>query len=510
MIVPALFSLLLAPGRLGGRRQRREAARARLVLEAVVSVRLRVMIDGVTRTLLMAMLLVPLAHASAGEEGEATPAPTPASTPELAPEETPVVPPPTPAPPPPEITPTPTHAPAPVEVVPEPAVLPPDAPRLFLDCELCDEKYMRKRVGFVVYVRDRADADVHALVTSRATGAGGLELTARFIGLGRFADMGEDVSTAFVSPLATEHDLRKELARVLRVGLARFAARTRVGRELDVSWASQTTPPTERDPWDHWVTTVAANGNSVGESSYTQSRAAASVSAARVTELWKIRSSAYLYLYETRFDLGDDTVVESFRRDVGGSALVGRSLGEHVTLGVRPSWSGSTYTNIRSQYAGSGVAEWSVFPYSESTRRALVFQYALRGERPFYYEETIFGKRDEVLFAESARGTLALTQPWGTVALAVSGSHYLHDISKASLVSQLSLDLRIARGLSLTVSGSFSVVRNQLFLAKGAATDEEILLRRRQLATNYNYSTLVGLSYTFGSIYTPVVNTRLE
>lgn len=468
------------------------------------------MINEVTRPLLMAMLLLPFAHASAGQEGEATPTPTPAATPELAPEETPVVLPPTPAPPPPEITPAPTHAPAPVEVAPEPAVLPPDAPRLFLDCAMCDQKYMRKHVAFVVYVRDRADGDVHALVTSRATGAGGLELTARFIGLGRFADMGEDVSTTFVSPLATKDDLRKELARALRLGLARFASRTRVGPELDVSWASQAAPFTERDPWDHWVMSVGANGYSVGESSYTDSRGSTFATAARVTELWKIRSSAYLYLYETRFDLGNDTVVESFRRDVGGSALVGRSLGEHFTLGVRPSWSGSTYTNIRSQYAGSGVAEWSVFPYSESTRRALVFQYALRGERPFYYEETLFGKRDEVLFAQSARGTLALTQPWGTVALAVYGSHYLHDVSKASSVSQLSLDLRIARGLSLTVSGSFSLVRNQLFLAKGAATDEEILLRRRQLATNYNYSTSVGLSYTFGSIYTPVVNTRLE
>lgn len=472
-----------------------------------------------TRALLLfVMLALPIGRAAAQTEDEAEATPVPTVTPDRAPGETPIPPAPTPEPPPPEITPTPVPAPTstpaatPTVTPTEPpaAKLPPDAPRLFLDCPYCDQNFMRRKVGFVVYVRDRADADVHALVTARVTAGGGLELTLRFIGLGRFAGMGEDVNTVFVPPLYTDDDLRKELARALRIGLARFAALTRVGSELDVSWKPVAVPARARDPWDHWIMSVGASGYFTGESTYTDGRASTSASAARVTDLWKIRSSAYLYLYETRFELGEGEVAESFRRDVGGSVLVGRSLGSHFTLGVRPSWSASTYTNIRSQYAGSGVAEWSVFPYSESTRRALVFQYALRGDRVFYYEETLFGKTDEALVSQSARGTLALTQPWGSVALSLYGSQYLHDVSKASAFSSLVLDLRLARGLSLTFSGSFSLVRNQLYLARGAATDEEILLRRRKLATDYDYSTSIGLTYTFGSLYTPVVNTRLE
>jgi hypothetical protein len=45
-------------------------------------------------------------------------------------------------------------------------------------------------------------------------------------------------------------------------------------------------------------------------------------------------------------------------------------------------------------------------------------------------------------------------------------------------------------------------------LVKGEATLEEILLRRKELATEYEYSISVGLSFTFGSIYSNVVNPR--
>jgi hypothetical protein len=43
---------------------------------------------------------------------------------------------------------------------------------------------------------------------------------------------------------------------------------------------------------------------------------------------------------------------------------------------------------------------------------------------------------------------------------------------------------------------------------KSRSTLEEILLRRRQLATRYSYYGSVGLSYTFGSIFSNVVNPR--
>lgn len=61
--------------------------------------------------------------------------------------------------------------------------------RVFLDCTnvFCDFDYLRTEVAFVNYVRDRAAADVHVLVTGQDAGAGGQGYTLLFIGRERFA-----------------------------------------------------------------------------------------------------------------------------------------------------------------------------------------------------------------------------------------------------------------------------------------------------------------------------------
>src|SRR5580765_6600320 len=67
--------------------------------------------------------------------------------------------------------------------------------RVFLDCNSCDEEYLRQNVQFVDYVRDRTVADLHVLVTTQETGGGGSAWTVKFIGLGRF--QGQDRTLTF-------------------------------------------------------------------------------------------------------------------------------------------------------------------------------------------------------------------------------------------------------------------------------------------------------------------------
>ena len=103
---------------------------------------------------------------------------------------------------------------------------------------------------------------------------------------------------------------------------------------------------------------------------------------------------------------------------------------------------------------------------------------------------------------------LDMIQPWGSVHTSVTGSHYFHEFSLNRLNVSGSLSLNLVKGLSLDVSGSFSRIHDQLSLPREGTTPEEILLRRQQLQTNYNYQFKVGLSYTFGSIYDSIVNPR--
>ncbi len=53
-----------------------------------------------------------------------------------------------------------------------------------------------------------------------------------------------------------------------------------------------------------------------------------------------------------------------------------------------------------------------------------------------------------------------------------------------------------------------SLIRDQLSLAKRDATEEEVLLELRALSTDYRHRISLGLTYTFGSIFSSVVNPR--
>src|SRR3954468_13760717 len=59
--------------------------------------------------------------------------------------------------------------------------------RVFVDCGYCDLDYIRTEMPWVDYMRDRADAQVHILVTQEGTGGGGSQFTLNFIGLKEFA-----------------------------------------------------------------------------------------------------------------------------------------------------------------------------------------------------------------------------------------------------------------------------------------------------------------------------------
>jgi hypothetical protein len=99
-------------------------------------------------------------------------------------------------------------------------------------------------------------------------------------------------------------------------------------------------------------------------------------------------------------------------------------------------------------------------------------------------------------------------QPWGQIEMGVNASQYLHDVWLLSLQFDAEVEVRITRGLSVEIGGSLEFIHDQINLQKGDADLEEVLLRRRELETNYEAGLSVGFRYRFGSIYNNVVNTR--
>jgi hypothetical protein len=385
--------------------------------------------------------------------------------------------------------------------------------RLFLDCSgfRCDSDFFRTEIPFVNHVRNREDADVHLLITQQQTGGGGREHTLLFLGQRRFAGMA-DTLQYHASQVATDDERRTGLARVAKIGLARYVARTGAVDRLAVSFSGEdegTPVAAVDDPWNFWTFRTNVRGFFNGESRFTSRSLNGSISANRITEDWKIQLSANANESKRTFEVDSTRTVISRQEGFGLNSLVGRSLSDHWSIGGRAEASSSTFLNQDLHTRIGPVLEYSVYPYAEATRRQITVQYTV-GLNHFDYDEiTIFGEGKETIGDHRLIGALEMRQPWGNMSIGASGSQFLHDLRRYSAETYGDADIRLYKGLSVNFFGSVSYIRDQIHLSAAGATPEEVILRQQQLDTNYRYFGSIGVSYTFGSIYNNVVNPRL-
>jgi len=380
------------------------------------------------------------------------------------------------------------------------------APRVFIDCPRCDINYIRMEIQFVNYVRDRTEADVHILVTQQDTGGGGREYTIAFIGLGECAGLQNSLKF-FTSRFETEDEVRKGLVQVLKLGLAPYVARTPMARMLNLSLNQRIRTPVIEDDWDFWVFNLSARARLSGEEATKTNSLSANVSANRITPDSKFRLGLNTFFDESTYDYEDYQSVSSSRSgEING--LYVRSIDDHWSAGGSVEVSSSTYSNTDFAWSVHPTVEYNIFPYSQSTRRQLRIMYKVGFNSFRYMEPTIFDKLKESRWNQALSATLELTEPWGNAWLSLAGSHYFDDIKLNRFQADGEISLRLFRGLSLSVNGRYSSTRDQLGLRKSEVSLEDLLLKRTELASNYKYSLSVGLNYSFGSVFSQVVNPR--
>lgn len=380
------------------------------------------------------------------------------------------------------------------------------APRVFIDCDYCDLDYIKTEITFVNYVRDRKEAQVHVLITLMSTGGGGREYTMAFSGQLDFQGV-DDVQKFISNQTQTEDEIRAGLVRVLKMGLIRYAARTPIGEKIGIVFQQSVKPTSVSDKWNFWVFSLSARTSLNGQESMTSNRLNGSFTANRTTPEWKIRTSVYASKSNDSFTY-EDTTIESTTESKSFSGMIVKSFGEHWSVGAYIAAGSSTYSNIKLSLTAAPAIEYDLFPYSQSTRRQLTFLYRLNYQPISYQEETIYDKTSEKLWTESLAVTLGLKEKWGSISLELEGAHYFHDFSKNHVNVYGQVNLRLWKGLTFDVFGSYSMIHDQLSLPKGGATLEEVLLSRKMLETSYSYYFSIGLSYSFGSIYSNVVNPR--
>lgn len=379
------------------------------------------------------------------------------------------------------------------------------APRLYIQDETwADIDFIKTEVTFVNYVRDRTEADVQLTITCLTTGDGGREYCLTFLGLGSFRDINA-VLKHTTPPDATPDDVRQALVESIKRGLVPYVARTKLRDAIHVDFTPPAAPAAVTDPWHNWVFSLSLDGWADGDQGYSYYYYYAYPTVKRVTEADKLSITGGISTTCRRFVL-DTTVVTALSRSYDASVHYARKLTNHAAIGGYVWYNTSDYGNVRYGVALGPKLEYNFMPYSEYARHKVYIRLTPAAAYGSYFDTTLYNKLNEFAVQNAAMVGASLTRSWGTVGLSASGSHYLHDITKSRLSLYGSVSLRVVAGLSVSLSGGYNFIHDQLALRKDAATEEERLLRLREMATGYSYWSSVGVTYTFGSAFSNIVN----
>jgi hypothetical protein len=382
------------------------------------------------------------------------------------------------------------------------------APKVYMDCNSCDITYIRTEIEFVNYVRDPKDAQVYVMVTTQSTGSSGREYTLEFTGEKEFAGT-DNTLTYITGNQDTSDEIREGLVRILKIGLAPYAGKTPIADRITVSYrdADKVETDSVQDKWDYWVFSLSGRGGFDGQKTSRSYSFNGSLSANRVTEAFKFRITYSGSRNTDRYSYGDIKQTNT-RKSHNLNMLAVKSISEHWSVGTGSSAYSNTYSNIKFRFNLAPAVEYNFFPYSESTRRQLRFLWRPGYNAYYYQEETIYDKTEEKLWSEEFSAAFEIKEKWGTASTGFDFYHYFHDLKKNHMSIDVDLSIRIFKGLSFNIWGYFQRIHDQLSLRKGEISEADLLLQRIQLETNYSYYGQIGLSYTFGSIYSNVVNPR--
>lgn len=379
----------------------------------------------------------------------------------------------------------------------------------FLDCHECDFNFVREELPFVSFVRDPQLADVHILVTDSNTGGGGNKYFLNFIGLKEFKDLNYDyVVTTELSD--TDDDVRKAMLKILKIGILPYYSKTDYIKSINIDLEDSGERNADQmviDRWDKWVFQLESGGELQKEESQNEFSVQTEASAEKITEEWKTSVEAsYEINRENYFDDGEKITNKQDSKQVSAELI--KSLTDKWSAGIFGEYSSRTFLNIRNKYSTVAGIQYNFFPWKECNRRVFAVGYGVGLDIFEYNEITIYDKMQESLVAEMLMINLELIQPWGEISIGATAQNYFHDFSKNRVTLESDFSVRLSKNLSVFCEVESQLVHDQLYLPKGDASLEDILLRRRKLATTYEIRGQLGFRFTFGSIYNNIVNER--
>ncbi|MDI6400812.1 hypothetical protein QLX67_02305 [Balneolaceae bacterium ANBcel3] len=385
-------------------------------------------------------------------------------------------------------------------------------PTLYLDCQQCDYNYIRQELDFVTYVRDPEASDIHLFITVQWVGNGGREYELSYIGRRAFSNMNYTF-THSIDRNMTNSEIRDSLNDAIMLGLAPFMMKTPLAENFRIQYEplreDQMYVNDVHDPWNNWVFEVYAGRIQLEmESNQRDFQSRWGFFADRVTHDWKIRFRPYFNYSFSEIDQDDGNSAVSHNHRHGIDSYVIKSLGDHWSAGLFLNYLTRNDRNYKHNFRLQPGIEYSLFPYDIATRQSITFRYRIGYTYVDYYDVTIFDKTQEQLLNHRLEARARYQKPWGSINIGVIGSHYFHDRTLRRLQTYSRFSIRLTEGLSLSFQTDFDIVQDQLSLRAGELKLEDILMAQQELATDFSLRGLVAISYTFGSDFANIVNTR--
>jgi len=392
--------------------------------------------------------------------------------------------------------------------------------KVFMDCQSdCDMSYIRTEINIVDFVLDRLAADVHVLITDQNTGSGGDKYQLIFFGQNDFKKI---TDTIYFNNEAnnTDFEERDLLLKYLKLGLTPFITKTDMARHITVQMKTDKTvdggkkdsSQTTKDPWNYWVFNTRVNGSGSAEESYQVSNINGEFSVNRTTEESKIGLQVEAGKDKSSYEYTDSNNVKYKRINRNDnyslSQYVIGAIDDHWSWGYEIKLSRNTFSNNKHRSQFTAGIEYDIFPYKQVNTKYFTISYRLDARRNNYFDSTLYEKKKETLFGHGIESTLSFNQKWGTVRFGLEYHNYFHDWKLLNLQANCGVDIRITGGLSFFVFTDAELIRDQLFLPKEGASPEDVLTRRRQIASGYSISAHFGVSYRFGSKLNNFVNPR--
>ena len=392
--------------------------------------------------------------------------------------------------------------------------------KVFIDCQTgCDMNYIRTEINIVDFVLDRLVADVHVLITDQNTGSGGDKYQLIFFGQNSFKKL---TDTIYFNNEAnnTDFEERELLLKYLKLGLTPYISKTEMARHVAIGMktdklsdeSKKDSTQSKKDPWNYWVFQVNVNGSVNAEEVYKSSSINSDMSASRVTEDLRIGFSfnggKNKSVYEFEDDNGDfqKLIIRNENYEVSHHLI--KSLTDHWSWGYEVKMSRNSFSNLKAQPVFRTGFEYNIFPYKLVNTKYFTIGYILDVGHNTYFDTTLYEKTKETLAGHSLATKLTVNQKWGTVRLGVEYHNYFHDWKYLNMEANAEFNIRITGGLSVFLYTAARLIRDQIFLPKQGASAQDVLARRRQIATGYQVFTHFGISYRFGSKLNNFVNPR--